>query len=99
MHSTDLKLVHIDIYQFKPRKDRTWWTLITSVMSNERQISPDDCAEGVSPRAEIMMYVPKPQGWMISVLKGLRHGSRALEQEFEKVNLSPVVDESRKSVV
>ena len=171
MHSTDVKPVHIDIYQFEPTKDRRYWTLITSGMSNERQIQPDDCAEGMSSRAEILMYVSKPQDWMFSVLKGLgempsedgtflhwwhtvpngvpmtaepslltsyfflppyfepegftnleldgdrvdflwmipiteaerefavQQGSGALEKKFEEVNLSPVIDESRKSVV
>jgi len=71
MHSTDVKPVHIDIYQFEPTRDRPFWTLISSGMSNERQIEPDDCADYMSPRAEILLYVPKPQGWMFSVLKGL----------------------------
>ena len=71
MHSTDVKPVHIDIYQFEPIKDRSHWTLITSGMSNERQIEPKDCQEYMSPRAEILMYVPEPQGWMFNVLKGL----------------------------
>jgi hypothetical protein len=71
MHSTDLKPVHVDVYQFEPVTTRPFWTLITSGMSNERQIEPDDCPESISPRAEILMYVPKPQGWMFSVLKGL----------------------------
>ena len=71
MHSTDIKPVHVDIYQFAPIKDRPYWTLITSGMSNERQIEPEDCEEYMSPRAEILMYVPEPQGWMFNVLKGL----------------------------
>ena len=171
MHSTDVKAVHIDIYQFEPNQDRPYWTLVTSGMSNERQLDQDNCAEGVSPRAEILMYVSEPQGWMFSVLKGLaempfedstflhwrhtvpngmsmtakpslltsyfflppsfesegftdleldgdkvdflwmvpiteaerefavKHGSAALEKKFAEVNLPPVVDESRKSVV
>lgn len=171
MHSTDVKPVHIDTYQFSPTKDRPFWTLITSGMSNERQIDPADCAEGMSPRAEILMYVERPQGWMFSVLKSLAempferktclhwwhtvpngmpmtakpslltsffflppyyetegftdlelsgdkvdflwmipiteaerhfavsHGSQALEKEFERADLSRVVDESRRSIV
>jgi hypothetical protein len=171
MHSTDVKAVHIDIYQFEPTKERPYWTLITSGMSNERQAEPEDCAEHMSPRAEILMYAREPQGWMFNVLKGLaempfedstylhwwhtvpngmpmtatpslltsyfflppyfepeefsnleldgdrvdflwmipiteaerefamEHGSQALEKKFEEVDLSPVVDESRKSVV
>ncbi len=71
MHSTDVKPVHIDIYQFEPTSDREYWTLITSGMSNVRQIQPDECAEHMSTRAEIMMYVREPQGWMFNVLKGL----------------------------
>jgi Suppressor of fused protein (SUFU) len=171
MHSTDLKPVHVDIYQFEPTPSRSYWTLITSGMSNERQIEPDDCAEHVAPRAEILMYVRKPEDWMFAVLKGLAEmpfsdntwlhwghtipngmpmtatrslltsyfflpptlepegfadleldgdrvdflwmvpiteaerefavqvGSEALEKKFADVNLSPVVDERRKSVV
>lgn len=68
MHSTDVKPVHIDIYQFEPTPERPFWTLVTSGMSNERQIEPD---EPVSYRTEILMYVSKPQEWMFSVLKGL----------------------------
>jgi hypothetical protein len=171
IHSTDIKPVHIDVYQFRPTEGRQFWTLITSGMSNERQIEPEDCPEYMSPRAEILMYVPKPQGWMFFVLKGLaempfevstclhwwhtvpngmpmtatpslltsfffvppyfeadgftdlqldgdkvdflwmipiteaerefavKHGSEALERKFGEINLSQVVDESRKSVV
>jgi hypothetical protein len=71
MHSTDFKPVHIDIYQFAPTGGRHYWTLITSGMSNERQIEPDDCLEHMSTRAEILMYVPEPQHWMFDVLKVL----------------------------
>jgi hypothetical protein len=71
MHSTDSKPVHIDVYQFAPTSDRPYWTLITGGMSDERQIEPSDCAEHMSSRAEILMYVPAPQDWMFSVLKGL----------------------------
>ena len=71
MHSTDVKPVHIDIYQFAPTPQRLYWTLITSGMSNERQVEPEDCAEHMSPRAEILMYVREPEDWMFSVLKGL----------------------------
>jgi hypothetical protein len=71
MHSTDIKAVHVDVYQFEPTKDRAFWTLVTSGMSNERQGLPDDCPEYMSPRTEILMYVPRPQNWMFSVLKGL----------------------------
>jgi hypothetical protein len=171
LHSTDVKPVHIDIYQFMPRKRRPYWTLITGGMSDKRQIEPADCAECISPRAEILMHVAKPKGWMFSVLKGLaempftdntflhsghtvpngmpmtatpslltsylflppyfepqrfgdleldgdkvdflwmvpiteaerefavKHGSQALSEKFEEANLSPVVDESRESVV
>ena len=71
MHSTDVKRVHIDLYQFEPTQDRPYWTLITSGMSDERQIAPEHCKGPMSPRAEILMYVPGPQNWMFSVLKGL----------------------------
>ena len=71
MHSTDAKPVHVDIYQFEPTQDREFWTLITGGMSDIQQIAPDDCAEHQAPRAEILMYVPAPQGWMFNVLKGL----------------------------
>jgi len=71
MHSTDVKTVHIDIYQFEPTPERSFWTLITSGMSNARQIDPEDCGNGMAPRAEILMYAVQPQGWMFSVLKGL----------------------------
>lgn len=71
MHSTDGKPIHIDIYQFEPTPERPFWTLVTSGMSNERQIEPDDCEGQMSSRAEILMYVSQPQGWMFSVLKGL----------------------------
>src|SRR5688572_3354144 len=71
IHSTDVKPVHIDIYQFAPTDERLYWTLITGGMSNERQIEPEDCAEHMSPRAEILMYVRGPRQWMFNVLKGL----------------------------
>lgn len=70
-HSTDVKDVHIDIYQFAPREDRQHWTLITSGMSDARQPGLAEDTQGVGPRAEILMYVPSPQGWMYNVLKGL----------------------------
>ncbi|MCG6155072.1 suppressor of fused domain protein [Rubinisphaera margarita] len=171
MHSTDVKPVHIDIYQFEPTEERPYWTLITGGMSDQRQIQPEDCAEHMSPRSEIMMYVTEPKPWMFDVLKGLaempfdhdtflhwwhtvpngkpmtaepseltsyffvppyfeavefgdlkieddlvdvlllipitdserayarQHGSQAFEKLIEKVDLSPVVDESRTSIV
>jgi len=71
MHSTDSQEVHIDIYQFEPTPERPFWTLITSGMSNQRQLEPKDCDEHILPRTEILMYVSKPQGWMFSVLKRL----------------------------
>jgi Suppressor of fused protein (SUFU) len=70
-HSTDEKAVHIDIYQFAPTRKRPYWTLITGGMSDRRQLEPKECADHMSPRAEILMYVPEPRGWMFSVLKGL----------------------------
>jgi|GEM_PF-1200923 len=69
-HSTDIKPVHIDIYQFAPTEDRPYWTLITGGMSDGPQLVP--LAEDYrSPRAEILMYAAEPKPWMISVLKGL----------------------------
>ena len=41
VHSTDVKPVHIDIYQFEPIQGRSYWTLVTGGMSNERQLDPD----------------------------------------------------------
>ena len=70
MHSTDVKDVHVDIYRFRPTDDRPYWTLITGGMSDLPQYVPED-AEDISSRAEIMMYVKEPQGWMFNVLKGL----------------------------
>lgn len=71
MHSTDVKPVHIDIYQFPPRGDRRHWTLITGGMSDRAQYVPRNAPKYISRRAEIMMYVRRPAGWMFSVLKGL----------------------------
>lgn len=68
MDSTDFKTPHIDIYQFRPRGDRAFWTLVTGGMSDFRQ--PQIPVE-LHPRAEILLYTSEPQGWMFSVLKGL----------------------------
>jgi hypothetical protein len=68
MHSTDVKIPHIDIYQFRPTDERPFWTLITGGMSNLRQPAVPD---GVPPRAEILLYASEPVGWMFNVLKGL----------------------------
>ncbi|MFB3429305.1 MAG: suppressor of fused domain protein [Phycisphaerales bacterium] len=67
-HSTDIKQVHIDVYQFPPTKDRPYWTLITGGMSDERQLllEPDTHR---SPRAEIIMYVREPRRWMFTDMK------------------------------
>lgn len=70
-HSTDLKPVHIDIYEFEPTEGRPYWTLITSGMSNMRQLPKEQCDESVSSRTEILMYAHSPEPWMINVLKGL----------------------------
>ena len=70
MHSANLKDIHVDIYQFRPNSERPHWTLITGAMSDLPQYIPKN-AEGISPRAEIMMYVKEPQDWMFNVLKGL----------------------------
>lgn len=69
MHSTDAKAVHVDIYTFPPTEDRPFFVLLTGGMSDRRQSVPSDWK--ISPRAEIMMYVQKPSGWMYNVLKGL----------------------------
>lgn len=171
LHSTDVKPVHIDIYQFEPTQDRDYWTLITSGMSDNRQLEPEACADHMSTRAEILLYVREPKPWMFNVLKRLaempfdqsthlhwwhtvpngmpmtaepslltayfflppyfedpsfgqfeldgdqvdflwmipiteaerafaaEHGSQSLEDRFEEANLSPVVDESRQSLI
>lgn len=70
-HSTDLKFPHIDIYQFEPHGDRNYWTLITGGMSDAKQNFPDGKPKYIADRAEILMYVREPQGWMFNVLKGL----------------------------
>ncbi|MBN2291075.1 MAG: suppressor of fused domain protein [Pirellulales bacterium] len=70
MHSSDVKDVHVDIYQFPPNDERPHWTLITGGMSDLRQSIPRD-AEGLAPRAEILMYAGEPSNWMFNVLKGL----------------------------
>ena len=68
LHSTDLKVPHIDVYQFRPTESRPFWTLITGGMSNYRQPGAPD---GIAPRAEILLYASQPENWMFSVLKGL----------------------------
>jgi len=69
-HSTDVKTVHVDVYDFLPTEDRKHHVLITGGMSDLRQNIPSRY-EGLSPRAEILAYTHEPQNWMISVLKGL----------------------------
>jgi len=69
MHSTDTKPVHVDIYTYRPTEERPFFTLITGGMSDVRQSVPADWK--IAPRAEIMLYVSEPQGWMYNVLKGL----------------------------
>ena len=69
MHSTDAKIVHVDIYTFAPTADRDFYTLITGGMSDVPQNIPEDW--NISPRAEIMLYCHQPKPWMYSVLKGL----------------------------
>jgi hypothetical protein len=69
MHATDVKPVHVDIYTFRPSSDRPHFTLITGGMSDLRQCVPDGW--DIAPRAEIMLNVSEPRGWMYSVLKGL----------------------------
>jgi hypothetical protein len=71
MHSTDIKAVHIDIYQFRPKRGRKYWTLITGGMSDQPQFVPRDSPKHVSRRVELMMYVRQPAPWMFSVMKGL----------------------------
>ena len=70
LHSSDVKDVHIDIYQFAPNADRPFWILATGGMSDLRQPIPED-HEGPAPRAEIFMYADEPSNWMFNVLKGL----------------------------
>jgi hypothetical protein len=68
MDSTDFKTPHIDIYQFSPRGDREFWTLVTGGMSDLRQ---PRIPEGMHPRAELFLYASQPEPWMFDVLKGL----------------------------
>ena len=70
-HSTDVKPVHIDVYQFAPYKDREHWTLITGGMSDARMPLPDSAGSHITGYSEIFIYVRGPANWMISVLKGL----------------------------
>lgn len=71
MHSTDVKDVHIDIYQFAPTKKRPYWTLITGGMSDKRQALPEGTPEYVAARTELVLYAQEPKPWMFSVLKGM----------------------------
>jgi hypothetical protein len=68
-HSTDEKLVHVDIYTFIPTEERPFHTLITGGMSNQRQNIPNNW--NISPRAELMLYCREPNPWMYSALKDL----------------------------
>lgn len=72
-HSMSVKLLplHIDVYQFAPTAARPCWTLITGGMSDFRQPALEDPPSGIPPRAELLMYVKRVQGWMPSLLKGL----------------------------
>ena len=79
-HSTDFKPVHIDVYRFEPTKERDYWTLITSGMSNERQIQPEECAEHMSPSAEILMY-PRRTGRGRLLLGAFDAGTNSYETE------------------
>jgi hypothetical protein len=71
LHSTDVKPVHIDIYQFAPTEKRPYWTLVTGGMSDQEQTVQDDTQELTSVRTELLMYVKEPKPWMFNVLKGL----------------------------
>ena len=71
LHSTDVKAVHIDIYQFKPTSEKPIWTIITGGMSDFAQLTPQGEDDYRAPRAEILMYATEPENWMFSVLKGL----------------------------
>jgi hypothetical protein len=70
-HSTDAKPIHVDIYQFAPSDDRDYWVLVTGGMSDLRMPLPTDPPPYVTGYSEILMYVREPQGWMMSVMKGL----------------------------
>jgi hypothetical protein len=70
MHSTDELgpgIPHVDIYQFPPSRERDYWTLITSGMSNEPQGLPN----GTWHYTELLMYVRNPERWMFRSLKEL----------------------------
>lgn len=67
MHSTDDADPHIDMYQFRPRGYRDYWTLVTGGMSNQSQPLPD----GSRHYTELLMYVREPRDWMFGLLKKL----------------------------
>ena len=71
MHSTDIKPVHVDVYEYPPTAERPFYTLVTGGMSDAPQSFPENRPEGLADRAELLMYVSEPQGWMFNVLKGL----------------------------
>ena len=58
---------HIDVFQYPPQGKRTWWTLITGGMGDQRQELPDNTWY----RAELLMYVHEPKPWMLNVLEGV----------------------------
>ena len=71
MHSKNRQDPQIDVYQFAPTEERPYWTLITGGMSDDRQPALANVKDDSCPRAEIMLYVHEPQGWMFEALKRL----------------------------
>lgn len=71
MHSSDDSVPHIDIYRFRPNRDRAHWTLITGGMSDQKQFVPDGHPEHITRRTEVLFYASEPCAWMFPMLKTL----------------------------
>ena len=96
--SVDLLPLHIDVYQFAPGGARPCWTLVTGGMSDFRQPTLEEAPPGIAPRAELLMYVREPQGWMPSLLKGLAEmpfqRATCLHWGHTVPNGEPIIDDS-----
>ena len=72
-HESMPVIPHIDIYAYEPGyKDRDFWTIVTSGMSNKRMNVPDQLLPEYS-RAELIFYCDEPKQAYIDLLRSMAH--------------------------
>lgn len=63
---------HVDVYSYEPNKERPFWTLVTSGMSDLPMTLPKDISSDYC-RAELIFYCSSPETPLLNLMRTLAH--------------------------